>query len=181
MELSKEERRKISLQKSQRVYREKNLEEVRAKGRERYQKNKDAWNERVRAKRKLDGQSARDANNERNRSRWNNLSDEKKKEYSKRNWENNKEKLIANRRMKKYGISQEQYDEMLKSQGYSCAICKTSVDDLSKSLAVDHDHSSGKVRDLLCMKCNIDLHFVENRAHLFEVMLEYLNKHGMEK
>jgi hypothetical protein len=54
--------------------------------------------------------------------------------------------------LKKHKISQGDYDKMLASQDGRCAICK-----LEKRLVIDHCHSSGKVRGLLCTTCSTSL------------------------
>lgn len=62
----------------------------------------------------------------------------------------------ANRKRKmhrKYGISVEEYDEMLAGQGGKCAICNRS-ETIARRLAVDHCHATRRVRGLLCYKCN---------------------------
>lgn len=51
-----------------------------------------------------------------------------------------------------YGISQDQYDEMLATQGGGCALCGRRP--TKNALSVDHDHESGVVRGLLCSGCN---------------------------
>lgn len=77
--------------------------------------------------------------------------------------------------MRKYGISIEQYDVMLAAQGGACAICKRLPGDIS--LHVDHDHSSGAVRGLLCFPCNNALaDFREDRLLLSEAAA-YLDSH----
>lgn len=53
---------------------------------------------------------------------------------------------------KKYGISKAQYDEMLRKQSGTCAICK--CHQRYQALAVDHCHKTGQVRGLLCVQCN---------------------------
>ena len=57
-----------------------------------------------------------------------------------------------------YGLTPEKYDEMLAAQGGVCAICK-SEDTKHKSnyFNIDHDHSTGEVRGLLCGSCNTAL------------------------
>ena len=60
------------------------------------------------------------------------------------------------RRLKKqYGITSEQYDEMLSAQNGRCACCSAHVSDERWGvLGVDHDHDTGHVRGLLCDLCN---------------------------
>ena len=72
-----------------------------------------------------------------------------------------------NRELKrKYGLSIEEYEVKLKEQDCVCAICKQPSSDL-KSLAVDHDHTNGKIRGLLCSKCNLGIGNLEdNPEHL---------------
>jgi hypothetical protein len=56
---------------------------------------------------------------------------------------------------RKYGIGQQQYDEMLAHQNGVCAICGDEPD--GRILHVDHHHVSGVVRGLLCTRCNTGL------------------------
>ena len=75
----------------------------------------------------------------------------------------------------KFGITLEQYELLLKEQGYSCAICKKPS--TRKRLAVDHCHTTGKVRGLLCSHCNQGLgHFMDNQT-ILENSLNYLKKY----
>lgn len=63
----------------------------------------------------------------------------------------------------RYGITIDEYDEMLKMQGSVCAICAGSPPSTRiLKFAVDHDHETGEVRGLLCQRCNMALHFIEN-------------------
>ncbi|WP_203218230.1 endonuclease domain-containing protein [Nocardia brasiliensis] len=55
-----------------------------------------------------------------------------------------------------YGITAEEYRQILAHQGGSCYICRRATG-ARKNLAVDHDHISGVVRGLLCKKCNRDV------------------------
>ena len=55
-----------------------------------------------------------------------------------------------------FGLTPEQVDEMLASQGGACAICRT-VEPAGKGWAVDHCHESGAVRGVLCHYCNLGL------------------------
>ncbi len=61
--------------------------------------------------------------------------------------------LEKNRQLKhRFGITLEDYHELKKQQSNNCAICKISFDDVVAN--VDHCHTTGKVRGLLCSKCN---------------------------
>ncbi len=53
----------------------------------------------------------------------------------------------------RYGITVDVYDAMLESQGGVCAICRNTCA-TGKRLSVDHDHTTGQVRGLLCQRCN---------------------------
>src|ERR1044072_8714070 len=76
--------------------------------------------------------------------------------------------------MRKYGISMEQYAQMLESQGGVCAICGKPPKG-EKPLAVDHCHQSGRVRALLCPACN---RFVGGFEFFRERAEKYLGPYG---
>lgn len=69
------------------------------------------------------------------------------------------------------------YETMLKSQNYSCAICHTPQELLSRNLDVDHDHSTGEVRGLLCVNCNRGVGHFKEKESLFLSALNYLKKY----
>lgn len=71
-----------------------------------------------------------------------------------------------------YGLSKEEYLELLDRQKGGCAICKTKPG--SKLLAVDHCHRSGKVRGLLCSNCNTGLGLLGDSKRLLAKALSYL-------
>jgi hypothetical protein len=75
----------------------------------------------------------------------------------------------------RYGITAAQYDSLLEDQGGVCAICARS-NASGRRLHTDHDHATGKVRGLLCERCNRYLSVVEN-PDIHEAMLAYLTKH----
>lgn len=57
-----------------------------------------------------------------------------------------------------YNISMQEYDALHAAQGGHCALCPATTSDRSgRSLHVDHEHISGRVRGLLCAKCNTAL------------------------
>lgn len=55
--------------------------------------------------------------------------------------------------MRKYGMDEWKYAELYVEQGAGCAICR----EFQETLYVDHDHKTGKIRGLLCRKCNFGL------------------------
>lgn len=56
--------------------------------------------------------------------------------------------------LKKYGITEVQYNQILRSQGGGCAICGKNKITEGKNLAVDHNHHSGEIRGVVCTYCN---------------------------
>lgn len=73
-----------------------------------------------------------------------------------------------------FGLTVEEYEKMLANQGGVCAICSGVQRPPGKRLAVDHDHSTGRVRGLLCFECNVGLgKFLDDPSRL-RVALAYL-------
>ena len=86
-----------------------------------------------------------------------------------------KRKLYTrNSRIRAYGISPETYYEMLQKQGNECAICKAKS--TRRAMAIDHDHTTGKVRGLLCDGCNMSLGHIE-RKEWVEKANKYLSQY----
>lgn len=77
-----------------------------------------------------------------------------------------------------YGISLEEYEDMLKQQNYGCQICgKTEMNYKNKVLCVDHNHTTGQIRGLLCGLCNSGLgKFLENKQLLLNT-IKYIEKY----
>ena len=75
-----------------------------------------------------------------------------------------------------FGINPEQYDAMLRNQSGRCAICKEPPG--KRRLAIDHDHSTGRLRDLLCSQCNTMLGKSRDSVALLRQAIEYLERHA---
>ena len=75
---------------------------------------------------------------------------------------------------KTYNISLEDYNNLLESQNYTCKICKKEEKHTNKALAVDHCHSTGKVRGLLCFDCNTALGKFKDSTELLYEAINYL-------
>lgn len=82
----------------------------------------------------------------------------------------NKEKLKMSSRQyelkKKYGLSLEAYNLLFVEQYGKCKICYRHQSELNRRLDIDHDHKTGKVRGLLCLRCNQLVGHIENNTSL---------------
>ena len=78
-----------------------------------------------------------------------------------------------------YGLTLEQYDKMVEDQGEVCAICGE-INVSGHRLLVDHDHKTGKVRGLLCYRCNFGMGFIDDENFVNRAK-KYLKKHKKEK
>ena len=73
-------------------------------------------------------------------------------------------------------MTYEEYETLLLEQNFCCAICGQHQSELTKALAVDHDHETGKVRGLLCSHCNVGLGHLGDKASNLKKAYEYLAK-----
>jgi hypothetical protein len=73
-----------------------------------------------------------------------------------------------------YGIDASQYAQMFNMQGGKCAICNLIKTDSVQTLAVDHSHLTGKIRGLLCHRCNTALGLFQDRVDLLLRAKRYL-------
>lgn len=80
------------------------------------------------------------------------------------------------RRMTVYGMTETQYDEMVAAQAGLCAICTEPMNPYSGT-NVDHCHSTGKVRGLLCDRCNRGLGQLKDDPFTVHSALAYLEVH----
>lgn len=100
------------------------------------------------------------------------------KRYSKRNPNVGKNSHLK----RNYNISLDDYLVMALNQEFKCAICKnpeTSVDKKKnkvRDLAVDHCHVTGKVRGLLCWKCNTSIGRLKDSIEILQNAIDYLKK-----
>lgn len=85
--------------------------------------------------------------------------------------EKHKRMRLQEKLKRKYDLTLRQFDEMLEEQNGVCAICG-GIELGGKRLSVDHNHETGKVRGLLCGRCNLRLWAIEDidyvhRANLY--------------
>ena len=75
--------------------------------------------------------------------------------------------------MRNYGIGLKDYNKMSLEQGHVCYICGFKP---KENLAVDHCHTSGKVRGLLCKPCNMGLGNFRDDVHALQAAIAYLSR-----
>lgn len=77
---------------------------------------------------------------------------------------------------KAYSMTYEEVIELKENQGCKCAICSIDEKELSRGLFVDHNHTTGKVRGLLCSKCNSMLGMAEDNIDTLIAAISYLKE-----
>jgi len=77
---------------------------------------------------------------------------------------------------KHYGITLEDYDNLLKEQNNKCAICNK---ESNKRLLIDHSHETNKIRGLLCRNCNVLLGHAFENIEVLEKTIDYIKKWRM--
>lgn len=104
---------------------------------------------------------------------------ERLKEYNRLNnlFHSKTYKLRA--KLKKYNLTLDQYTELVVNSKDRCAICQEKEKIKNKSLALDHCHKTGKVRGLLCGRCNKALGAFNENIELFKKMIAYIEEHKL--
>jgi hypothetical protein len=77
---------------------------------------------------------------------------------------------------RKFGMTLEDYDQMLASQNGRCAICATTDTAPWSCFTVDHDHKTGAVRALLCQKCNTSIGHAGDDVERLRKAVAYLER-----
>lgn len=75
-------------------------------------------------------------------------------------------------RFDRYGITKDTFNKMFSEQDYKCKICKIKIDE--KSSHIDHCHTSGNVRGILCEKCNKGLGQFDDNVEFLTNAIKYL-------
>lgn len=77
-----------------------------------------------------------------------------------------------------YGITHEQYEELLDKQKRCCAICGDHESKFKRAMHVEHDHKTMEIQGIVCYKCNTHLLGRNRDPELFYKAAEYLkNSH----
>jgi len=140
------------------AYRERNKEKLKAYYAERYKKNREKYLKKMK-------EYYRDNRNE-------------KLKYAKKYRNAYPEKIRDRHYRREYGITLEQFEQIFLRQNSKCANiqCLSSSPQGKKGWQLDHDHSTGNVREILCCKCNLLLGCANDNIPILEGAIEYLNK-----
>jgi hypothetical protein len=88
---------------------------------------------------------------------------------------------FVNRRLMKYGLTKDQYEHMIKTQNNKCAICGREETAKLKNggvrlLSIDHNHTTNKIRELLCSNCNFGIGYFKENSLLLKIASSYIEK-----
>lgn len=78
------------------------------------------------------------------------------------------------RRYRRYGLTEDEYIKLFSEQNNSCAICKSEEPSNSRGWHVDHNHTTGVVRGILCHHCNLLLGNARDNPQVLEEAIKYL-------
>ncbi|OGM55889.1 hypothetical protein A3F62_01545 [Candidatus Woesebacteria bacterium RIFCSPHIGHO2_12_FULL_44_11] len=88
-------------------------------------------------------------------------------------YQRNKQKELDRIRFNKYGVTGNEFRAILKRQENKCPICNRSI---AKNLSVDHDHKTGKIRGLICNKCNLAIGNADDLSDRLRALAQYLDE-----
>jgi len=173
------EKRKEQKRLAAKTYREKNPEKVKQINKEQYEKNRQ---ERISYARSY-YEKNKDVLSEHSKKRYEEvkeLSSKKHKEFRKQNPDFVRERDRSYYLKKKYGITTQQLAEMWIGQDNKCGNtgCLEPLVRGNAGFAVDHCHQTGKIRGLLCMRCNVSLGNVKDSVTRLFGLIKYLKHHG---
>jgi hypothetical protein len=95
------------------------------------------------------------------------------REYFRQRYAGSRDEVRDKRLQRQFGITLAEYDARLEAQQGGCAICR-GINSDGRRLAVDHDHTTGAVRGLLCADCNRALGMFNDSRELLGVAIAYL-------
>lgn len=108
---------------------------------------------------------------------WNKSNPDKITEYAKTRWSTHKAHDTSKRLQRLYGVSLDDYLELIKEQGNCCAICGSAdPGGRIENFHIDHCHDSGQFRGLLCMRCNTALGLFKDSPEVLLQAYEYLSR-----
>lgn len=117
------------------------------------------------------------------------IKQDKKRELATRWRESGRHRLPSLRyNCKRYSITLEQYNDLLREQDNKCAICRSliisAIDPLytggkpSNLVNIDHDHKTNRVRGLLCNACNLGIGKLQDNPNIIKEAARYVRRNG---
>ncbi len=93
-------------------------------------------------------------------------------------WTRSHKDRVKHYNLAKFGLTLDEYNNVLENQDGLCAICRKTEKE-NKSLAVDHNHSTGQVRGLLCSNCNRGLGLFQENIERLANAIRYITKNQL--
>lgn len=134
---------------------------------DRYMRHSEAIKARVKAWRAANPDKARAYGH-----RWKKKHPSAVKSYGAKRYASRKEQQADYTRRKKYGIGNQEMQAMLQAQAGCCAICERD----HEQFHIDHDHRTGRVRQILCRHCNTGLGFFQDDPVLLRCAATYVER-----
>ena len=78
-------------------------------------------------------------------------------------------------KLKQYNIDNDYFNKLFETQKGKCAICGIHQLKLKRALSIDHCHKTGKVRGLLCSKCNTGIGMLQDNTEFLKNAIDYLD------
>lgn len=167
-------------------YYDENRDNILERGKLWYEENKEArtktienWRKNNPEKIKGYKKAWREANPERirdTRKLWRKNNLEKARQTSKTWNKNNPDKIRGYNLKNHYGLSVDEFDKMVEHQEGLCKVCNKEMD----RPFVDHCHTTGKVRALLCIHCNTMLGMAKESLQTLQNAIDYLKFHSLK-
>lgn len=108
---------------------------------------------------------------------WKKQNPDKVRGYSRQAYTKNPLRVRNIQLKRKFGIDLATYETMRDAQDNRCAVCHCDTPGGKGDWHVDHDHSTGHVRGLLCQNCNIGLGNFQDSPRFLAAAIKYLQKH----
>lgn len=106
---------------------------------------------------------------------------ESKRQYRIRSVKTNKDRYTTDRlkgyRVKhSFGITYEDWVNLMESSEWKCEICGRTIETSGRTLAVDHCHKTGRIRGVLCQRCNCAIGLMNDDPAILQNAIQYLHK-----
>lgn len=106
-----------------------------------------------------------------------NKASERAAKWNKENKERRKIIIQKDNYKKRYGLTVEMKQALVDNQKGKCAICENDLKD-THDVCVDHNHETGKIRAILCRRCNLGIGHLQDSIVVVKSALKYLEKYN---